>query len=243
MSFKEFKEHSVRSGLGTALCYMRADETKYHILTAVESLPAVVGSVNTIEFSSTTNMAITKVKGKKTTETVEINIPYNLDNIQLVTEIKDETIRFAYIDLDDFSGYEFQADVDYHLGEVGTDGVKVLVLELVITTIKDNVTQDLYDTFMDTISFNEDIPTVYKTKMNTGSTTETEVISKIITDPSNAKITVTSSSSNIKATYSNNQLTLSLAQKEKGSAILTVEASVTDNSLAKNTRTIKVIVE
>lgn len=63
-SFREFKEHNVRAGLGTALCYRLSSETKYHILAPVESLPAVFGTPDTIEYSSTTNRNVTNVMGK-----------------------------------------------------------------------------------------------------------------------------------------------------------------------------------
>ena len=78
-NWQEFKEHSVRSGLGTALCVMLPTETKYHILSAVESLPAVFGSPNTIEYSTTTNMNVTNIPGKNSTENIEINIPQTID--------------------------------------------------------------------------------------------------------------------------------------------------------------------
>lgn len=245
MSFKEFKEHSVRAGLGTALCYMLPSESKYHILAAVENLPAISSAVNTIEYSTTTNKSITKIKGKKGTESVEINIPYNLDTINICTELKDQNIRFAYIDLNDFSGQEFQADVDYHLAEIGTDSVKTIMLELVISNVEDNVTEDLYDLYMDTLSFNEDIPAVYRVNKDSSASSTALTVCKVTVDDESATLTAVSDSTGVLSTVEikDGKLQITLATSKVGSAIITITASKTDGTKAKNTRRIKVIVE
>lgn len=236
MSFTEFKEHNVRAGLGTALCVMKPDETKYHIVAAVEGLPAIFGTPENITFSSTTNMSVTNVKGKNTTENVSVNLPYNIDNISLMDEISGLKCKFAYIDLDDFSGQEFVATPSYHMAEVGTSAIKTIVMDLTVEDAKPKITQDLYDLFQDTISFEATIPSAITLE----GTNKAEF--NIAVSPSTATISVESSSTSVAtATYENGKLTITGV--DAGSTIVTIKANVANNEYASNSRRIKVIVE
>lgn len=236
MSFTEFKEHNVRAGLGTALAVMKPNETKYHILAAVESLPAVFGTPENISYSSTTNMSVTNVKGKNTTENVSVNIPYNLDNINLMDEINGLRCKFAYIDLDDFSGQEFVATPSYHMAEVGTSAIKTIILDLSVEDAKAKITQDLYDLFQDTISFEATIPG----NLTINGTGKEEL--NVSVTPSSATVTVESSATGVAtATYESGKLTITGVAA--GSTIVTIKANDSTNEYAANSRKIKVIVE
>lgn len=232
--FQEFKEHAVRAGLGTALCVMLPSETKYHILSAVESIPSVFGTPNMIEFSSTTNMNITNVKGKNSVETPEFTLPYNIDNINLMEKIKGQTCKFAIIDLDDFSGQTFSGEPSYRLGEVGTDSIKTIVMTVAVSDANDSLETDLYDLFQDTISFESNLPSVVELN---GTTPKTIVVA---TTPSGATLTATSSASSV-ATANITTGTLTVTGVANGSCIVTVKA--TDSEYAGNERAIKVIVK
>lgn len=237
MSWQEFKEHSVKSGLGTALCVMLPNESKYHILCAVESLPAVFGTPNTIEYSTTTNKNITNITGKNTTENIEINIAYNIDNITLCNKIKDVQCKYAYIDLDDFTGQEFTATARYHMAEVGVDSIKQIVLSLTVFSAEETITKDLYDYYMDTIVL-DNIPSVVRVE---ASKTK-EII--VALEPSTATIPAqlpNTSSSVATASYDTSSKKITIQGVAKGSCIITVEATATD--YASNQREIKVIVE
>ena len=236
MSFNEYKEHNVRAGLGTAFCIMKPNETKYHIVAAVEGMPAVFGSPENIAFSSTTNMTVTNVKGKNTTENVTVNIPYNLDNIELMDEIVGTKCKFAYIDLEDFSGQEFVATPSYHMAEVGTTSIKTIVVDLTVEDAKAKITQDLYDLFQDTISFESTIPG----NIVLEGTENAEFI--IATTPTSANITTESSATGVAtASFSSGKLTITGVKA--GSTIVTIKAVDSTNAYASNSRRIKVIVE
>lgn len=235
--FKEFKEHGLRAGLGTALCYMLPSESKYHVLCPVESLPAVFGTPEDITYSTTTNKNISHVKGKNTTENIEISLPYNIDYINVMNKIKDVNCKYAYIDLDDFTGQEFVGEASYHMAEVGTDAIKSIILNISVSEANEVITKDLYDLFMDTITFESSLPTVVKLNL----ATKTSVSYPIVVDPSTAVIAspITSSDSIVTATYTEGKLTLTGIAK--GSATVTINA--TADGLAANSREIKVIVE
>lgn len=236
MSFNEYKEHNVRAGLGTAFCIMKPNETKYHIVAAVESMPAVFGSPENIAFSSTTNMTVTNVKGKNTTENVTVNIPYNLDNIEIMDEIVGTKCKFAYIDLEDFSGQEFVATPSYHMAEVGTTSIKTIVVDLTVEDAKAKITQDLFDLFQDTISFESTIPG----NIVLEGTGKAEF--NIATTPTSANITAESSATGV-ATASFTSGKLTITGVKAGSTIVTIKAVDSTNAYASNSRRIKVIVE
>lgn len=236
-SFREFKEHNVRAGLGTALCYRLSSETKYHILAPVESLPAVFGTPDTIEYSSTTNRNVTNVMGKNSTETVEINLPYNLDYIAICDNINDLEVNFAYIDLDDFSGQEFTGKPRYHLADVGTSDIKTIVLSIAVTNANEYITEDLYDSFQDTVSILSPIPASIEL-----SSTDTEGIAiNFLTDPSDATLTVSSNNTDVVIEKGTKNVTIKASASAKaGSAIVKIVA--TKDGYASNQRKIKVLV-
>lgn len=236
-SFREFKEHNVRAGLGTALCYRLSSEKKYHILAPVESLPAVFGTPDTIEYSSTTNRNVTNVMGKNSTETVEINLPYNLDYIAICDNINDLEVNFAYIDLDDFSGQEFTGKPRYHLADVGTSDIKTIVLSIAVTNANEYITEDLYDSFQDTISILSPIPA--SIELSAKDTTGTTI--NFITDPSDATLTVSSNNTGVLVEKGSGNITIKASSSaEAGSAIVTIVA--TKDNYAPNQRRIKVLV-
>lgn len=237
-NFREFKEHNVRAGLGTALCYRLSSEAKYHILAPVESLPAVFGTPDTIEYSSTTNRNVTNVMGKNSTETVEINLPYNLDYINICSLINGLEVDFAYIDLDDFSAQKFTGTPRYHLADVGTSDIKTIVLSIAVTSAEEEIEEDVYDLFQDTVSFLSAIPA--KLEIEKGNTTGVKI--NVSVDPSTATIVASSDNSNIEATYASGVVTIACKSgTTAGSAIVTIKASATD--YAPNERRIKVIIK
>lgn len=236
-SFREFKEHNVRAGLGTALCYRLSSETKYHILAPVESLPAVFGTPDTIEYSSTTNRNVTNVMGKNSTETVEINLPYNLDYIAICDNINDLEVNFAYIDLDDFSGQEFTGKPRYHLADVGTSNIKTIVLSIAVTNANEYITEDLYDSFQDTVSILSPIPA----SIELSSKDTTGITINFLTDPSDATLDVSTSSNSVIVEKGTKNVTIKAsASAEAGSAIVKIVA--TKDGYAPNQRRIKVLV-
>lgn len=236
--WKEFQEHGVRAGLGTALCVRipSLNETKYHILTAVESLPSIFSTPETISFSTTTNMSVTNVRGKNTTENVEITIPYNMDNIVLLDEMSGQVCEFAYIDLDDFTGHEFTGEVSYHMGEVATDSIKTIVMNIAVNTAKSSITRDLYDLYQDTISFSNAFPSVVRRSVAEG-------VQKINVEltPSTATISVSEGTSSSVATISSSGKEITITPKAVGTTMFEVVA--TESDYAQNKRTVKVIIE
>lgn len=235
----KFEEHGVRIGLGTAFCYMNThnNETKYHILGAVESMPEVTGEVSNIEYSTTTNPTTSNVPGKKSLNNPEISFPYNLDMIYKLRELKGKELQFAYIDLDDFSGQEFAGKLDYRVGEISTEGVKVIVVSITTTRINDDISTDLYDLYQDTIRFKGGIPTSVVLSLDSNETAELPVETV-----QTSTLSATSDTTGVcTVALANGKLTITPVAA--GSADVKISAVAgTGVDLAGNDRYIKVIV-
>ena len=237
MSFNEFKEYWVSSGVGTILAVMLPGQSKYQILWATTSIPSFAGSRESIDYSTTSNETITKIPGKKTTNEVEVEIAWNRDTINLANEICDQDLQYAVIDLNDFTGWEFVANASYRMADVAPDSAKQMVLQLTVKSVESYATVDFYDMYMDTIVFGE-LPQVVHLSLANDKTSGKKY--KVITEPSVATTTATSSSSTI-ATASIASETLTITPVAVGSTTIVVSASASEYASAK--REILVIVE
>ena len=237
MSFNEFKEYWVSSGVGTILAVMKPGESKYQILWATTSIPSFAGSRESIDYSTTSNATISKIPGKKTTNEVEVNIAWNRDTINLANEICDQDLQYAVIDLNDFTGWEFVANASYRMADVSPDSAKEMVLQLTVKSVENYATVDFYDTYMDTIVFGE-LPQVVHLSMTSDATNGKTY--KVVTEPSGASATATSSASTI-ATASITSGTLTIKPIAVGDTTVVVSASSTGYASAN--REILVIVE
>lgn len=246
MSFTEFKEYGLMSGVGWGLCYMKQNETKYHVLVPVESLPEIYSAPNTIEYSSTTNKKISSVPGKVSVNDIDIPVPYNLDVRNALEEINGKEIAFAYIDLEKFMGVTFVGIPTYRLSEIATDNIATITLNLKVVSASDGILTDLYDLYEDTISFNDNLPTI----VELSSTVEDEkkVTLTINTTPSDATTTWKVASTGIVKvgggsldTGSVEEGKLEVEATKKGATIITLTS--TSSGFASNKREIKVFVD
>lgn len=237
MSFNEFKEYWVSSGVGTILAVMLPNQSKYQILWATTSIPSFAGSRESIDYSTTTNSTITKIPGKKTTNEVEVEIAWNRDTINLANEICDQDLKYAVIDLNDFTGWEFVANASYRMADVAPDSAKQMVLQLTVKSVESYASVDFYDLYMDTITFGE-LPQVVHLSLSKDATNGKTY--KVVTEPSSATATANPSASTI-ATASLATGTLTIKPVAVGDTTIVVSASATDYASAK--REILVIVE
>lgn len=237
MSFNEFKEYWVSSGVGTILAVMLPNQSKYQILWATTSIPSFAGSRESIDYSTTTNSTITKIPGKKTTNEVEVEIAWNRDTINLANEIADQDLQYAVIDLNDFTGWEFVANASYRMADVAPDSAKQMVLQLTIKSVESYATVDFYDTYMDTITFGE-LPQVVHLSLSKDATNGK--IYKVVTEPSSAKATAKSNADSV-ATASLVSGTLTIKPVAVDDTTIVVSASANNYASAK--REILVIVE
>ena len=224
MSFNDFKEYWVSSGVGTILAVMLPNQSKYQILWATTSIPSFAGSRESIDYSTTTNSTITKIPGKKTTNEVEVEIAWYRDTINLANEICDQDLKYV-------------ANASYRMADVAPDSAKQMVLQLTVKSVESYASVDFYDLYMDTITFGE-LPQVVHLSLSKDATNGKTY--KVVTEPSSATATANPSASTI-ATASLATGTLTIKPVAVGDTTIVVSASATDYASAK--REILVIVE
>lgn len=241
-----FLEHDVRSGIGTALCFQYEDDLKYHILSAVEELPSVFSAPNTIEYSSTTNPSITLIEGKRSVSQVDETIPYNIDNIVICDKIVGKKLKYAYIDLDDFSGHTFSATASYRINDINTTSAKTIVLTLTIYQASETITRDLYDLYQDTVAIDEFSNIVYIPAPESGKTSTKKI--SLSATPTTATFAVydtkgVGTNEKITGVFSENDLTITVATGVTAGTSGMIYVKATATNYATNYRAIKVIVQ
>lgn len=239
MDFREIKEYGASSGLGTILAHKNMNDTKYHITCVTTTIPSIFGSQNTIEWSSTSNNAITQIPAKKSTNSVEIPFLWNADNIDIMDSIADKELQYAVINLDDGTGWKFNAKASYRMNDASADSAREGILQLTISSVKDRASFDLLDVYMDTISYDGSIPQKVEVSASSGADDHTQEIA-FTTNPDDASISVESSSTSI-ATISYETGKVTITGVAVGTCYVTIKA--TKSNYAGANRKIYVIVK
>lgn len=238
MDFKEFKETAVKSGVGVILGAIFPGNTKYSIVTALPSIPSIAGSRNTIDYSTTSNLAISKIPAKKTTNEVEIPFPYTLDTDRIMKELADQDVQYAIIDLETGLGWKFIANLSYRLNDVSPDNALEGTMQLTVSHVEDTASRDMLSVYMDTATFESPIPR--RITLSLANDASGKKIS-ITTDPSGATVSATSdTSATVTASYASGALTIT--PKAVGTAYVSVKIA-SSTTYAGNQRDIYVVVE
>lgn len=234
MEYKQFKAHAVQSGEGLALVYKLPSETKYHILCALETVPSIMGQAESIEYDVTTDNAKGKIKGKLTLEEADVSFMGNRDTYTVMKSLKNQQIQFATLNLNDWTAWKFVAEISYKQDEATSGDILKGTLHLTPSSAEEDFTNDFYDLYQDTITFESIInPSI--------EIAEDEVYTvNVITDPAGATCTVENTGASIAtATYASGALTIT--GKAAGSCVITLKASLAN--YASNFRTIHVVVK
>lgn len=190
---------------------------KYVLFLPLETLPAVVGSTNTVENDVTTSRTISKIKGKKTIDDKEITFLWHRDNIERLNEFIGKQCDFL-VSYKDGTGWKFSGEITYK-NDDATSGDKLTGTITVIASQVDEVaTSNVLDLMAKTcLITNADFPSeLYLSKEN-GSK---EIAVKL----SNASGTceVTSDNTAITATYQSGKITISSTSGEATNGIVKV---------------------
>lgn len=239
MDFKEFKETAVKSGVGVILGAIFPGNTKYSIVTALPSIPSIAGSRNTIDYSTTSNLAISKIPAKKTTNEVEIPFPYTLDTDRIMKELADQDVQYAIIDLETGLGWKFIANLSYRLNDVSPDSALEGTMQLTVSHVEDTASRDMLSVYMDTATFESPIPR--RITLSLSKDASGKKIS-ITTDPSEASVASVSDTTSVaSATYGDG--TVTIMPKAVGTTYVSLIIKGATGTYAKNQRDIYVVVE
>lgn len=215
MDMQKFCDKRVLSGYGSALLYKEANESLYHLLVPLETVPTVFGSVDTFEYDLLTCKTKGNVEGKETLDQQDVEFMWHRDNVRRLEALQGRMLDFMLV-YGDFSARTFSGTIRVRPNESTAD---VLTGTFTITPSSASTTTllDCRDLIQDTITFTNQIP---DSVVIGGTATELEVA----TDPSGSTTTIA-------ATCDNENFQVSVTQAS-GTANAKVSISKTTSSPA-----------
>lgn len=160
-SFFKYQEHRAQSGYRTAILVREASDTtgvasKYSLLIASETVPAIFGTTETFDFDLLNSPVKGKVEGKSDLEATDVECLLHRDNIYRLYKLKNKVLDFLYL-TPDFVGYKFSGTITFRPNEASAD---ILRGTYTITPMAadPNPIFDCRDMIMETLCFEDAIP-------------------------------------------------------------------------------------
>lgn len=218
MDLQKYCDKRAMSGYGSALLYKEANETLYHIVTPLESVPTVSGSVDTFDFDILTCPSKGQVEGKESLDQVEVDFLWHRDNITRLESLQGRVLDFMAV-YQDFTARTFTGTIKVRPQEAGAD---IMRGTFTITPMSASTTTilDARDLIQDTVMFTNAIDDHIVLSENSY-----DVVVK--TNPATANVSVTSNNSDFTGVYSDGKVTINYVGdgETKAYAVLTITAT------------------
>lgn len=223
MDLQKYCDKRAMSGYGSALLYKEANETLYHIVTPLESVPTVSGSVDTFDFDILTCPSKGQVEGKESLDQVEVDFLWHRDNIARLESLQGRVLDFMAV-YQDFTARTFTGTIKIRPQEAGAD---IMRGTFTITPMSASTTTilDARDLIQDTVMFTNAIDDHIVMSENSY-----DVVVK--TNPSTANVSVTSNNSDFSGAYSEGKVTINYTGDgdTKAYAIITITATAENHA-------------
>ena len=187
MDMQKYCDKRVESGYGSALLYKEANESLYHLLVPLETVPTVFGSVDTFDYDLLTCKTKGSVEGKESLDQQDVEFMWHRDNIRRLEALQSKMLDFMIV-YPDFSARTFSGTIRVRPNEATAD-----ILSGTFTIIPNSASivslLDCRDLIQDTITFTNQIP---DSVVIGDSATELE----IVTDPAGSTTTISATCNN-----------------------------------------------
>lgn len=156
MDMQKFCDRRVLSGYGSALLYKEANESLYHLLVPLETVPTVFGSVDTFEYDLLTCKTKGNVEGKETLDQQDVEFMWHRDNVKRLEDLQGRMLDFMLV-YGDFSARTFSGTIRVRPNESTAD---ILTGTITITpsSAETDTLLDCRELIQDTITFTNQIP-------------------------------------------------------------------------------------
>lgn len=190
---------------------------KYVLLMPLETLPAVSGSVNTVENDVTTSRVIGKIKGKRTIDDKDVTFLWTRDNLERLNQFIGKQCDFL-ISYKDGTGWKFSGEITYK-NDDGTASDKLTgTFTIVASDVDEVATMNVLDLMAKTcVIANKNLPSIITLKAQ-----GTYDISVQMSNP-NATVTATSDNESITATYSAGKVTIKSTGTETTNGVVALK--------------------
>lgn len=223
MDLQKYCDKRAMSGYGSALLYKEANETLYHIVTPLESVPTVSGSVDTFDFDILTCPSKGQVEGKESLDQVDVDFLWHRDNITRLESLQGRVLDFMAV-YQDFTARTFTGTIKVRPQEAGAD---IMRGTFTITPMSASTTTilDARDLIQDTVMFTNAIEDHVVMSENSY-----DVVVK--TNPATANVAVTSNNSDFNGAYSEGKVTINYTgdSDTKAYAIITITATAENHA-------------
>lgn len=212
------------TGAGAQINIWNTELNKYSLFVPTESVPSIVGSVETVEHRPTTARNVGQIKGLTTLDNKDVNYLYCRQNNEVLDKYLGSVQKFL-TSYPDGSGWKFSAEYTYKPDDLESSGKGVGIITFIPTEADTSYTPDISDIFANTcIATNM---TTSKVKLNKNHLSET--ITLALSNASGT-VEVESTNSSISASVSGKVVTISVTSATKTSGIVKITTKATNEA-------------
>lgn len=207
--FYDYIESRANSGYGAALLVKLQTETKYSLLIASETIPAVFGTPSSFEFDLLNSRSLGRVAGKSSVDDKDVEFLLHRDNIYRLEQFRGKVLDFLYF-TPDCMAWHFVGQIRVRPNDAGADVLRG-TYTVVPMSVDDKPILDARDLIRETVLFSDVVPDSLNITASTdvllASNVENATFECKIYDTTNGKL-ATEASTKFNGTVSGNTLTI-----------------------------------
>lgn len=207
--FYDYIESRAQSGYGAGLLVKLQTETKYSLLIASETIPAVFGTPSSFEFDLLNSRSLGRVAGKSSVDDKDVEFLLHRDNIYRLEQFRGKVLDFLYF-TPDCMAWHFVGQIRVRPNDAGADVLRG-TYTVVPMSVDDKPILDARDLIRETALFSDVVPDSLNITASTdvllASNVENATFECKIYDTTNGKL-ATEDSTKFNGTVSGNTLTI-----------------------------------
>lgn len=228
--YDKFDDTRGQNGIGTQLNIWDDTLKKYRLFMPLESVPAVVGSTESVEVDLLTSSMKTKIKGKTSVDDKDVEFLWHRDNLRILRNAVGKQLKFL-VSYPDFTGWMFEGEIVYRPNDATSDKL-VGTFTIIANKVDDRETEDVRDMLARTCFITSLVPSTID--LSSGKTITIDLTASSDT----ATFTAESNNDSITASVSGKVLTIS--GTDSGNAIVTIKASASEMASWETTTAVTV---
>lgn len=120
IDLQQYCDNRPNTGYGAQLMYKEGNESKFHLLIPLETVPTVTGSVETFEYDILTCTSKGQLSGKETLEAGETDIMWHRDNINRLKKLRGRTLNLLKVHAD-YTAEAFTGTIEFTSSDISGD--------------------------------------------------------------------------------------------------------------------------
>lgn len=154
--FYDYIESRANSGYGAALLVKLQTETKYSLLIASETVPAIFGTPSSFEFDLLNSRSLGRVAGKSSADDKDVEFLLHRDNIYRLEQFRGKVLDFLYF-TPDCMAWHFVGQIRVRPNDASADVLRG-TYTVVPMSVDDKPILDARDLIRETALFSDVVP-------------------------------------------------------------------------------------